>query len=508
MKRYIYLLIGLLIVFAFSACEDLEVENINQPTLEEINTPAQANGAAASLFNSIFSVSHMGGLTADEPLLAWFNAADVGSCSWGNFGMRDISSEPRIEYNNTPAYPNGIAVTRYYQQLYSYLSSANDLLVALTIDEDSVIEEPARVKALAKYAQAYYLGHIGMAYDQAFVVTEYNDVLEDEIELLSYDIVIDSALAIIDQCIALCEDNEFEIPEEWLPTAATYTNVEMGELANTLGARLLTYRSRNAADNVANDWSAILAYAEEGITMDFAPIMNDVDWHNYYMWYQIRDGWGRIDMRIINMIDPGMDPWFPASGKIEDLPNNGVASNALDSRLGYFEYMDAQAFLAERGIYHYSTYRLQRYDSYKDSRTGALPVIMKWENDMIWAEALARTGDLTGAAAILNDAAGPRKVVGGMVDVAEDLAEILEAIYYEKTIECMLTTEMTEFYDMRRRDMLQAGTLLHLPIPAQQLEVLELPFYSFGGTTGVAGEDYSPGGWETVDGYKKSEYGY
>ena len=134
---------------------------------------------------------------------------------------------------------------------------------------------------------------------------------------------------------------------------------------------------------------------------------------------------------------------------------------------------------------------------------------MRWENDMIWAEALVRTGDLNGAAAILNRADGPRKVRGDLPDVAANEADLLKAIFYEKTIECMLTTEMTEFYDMRRRNMLQKGTMLHLPVIAQQLEIMGLEFYTFGGTTGVAGEDYSTGGWETVsDFYKKETYGY
>ena len=36
-------------------------------------------------------------------------------------------------------------------------------------------------------------------------------------------------------------------------------------------------------------------------------------------------------------------------------------------------------------------------------------------------------------------------------------------------------------YDHRRVDDLQAGTLRHLPVPAKELEVLQLPLYSFGG---------------------------
>jgi starch-binding outer membrane protein, SusD/RagB family len=319
-------------------------------------------------------------------------------------------------------------------------------------------------------------------------------------------VLIDSAVKILDDVIKLC-DNGFTIPGTYVPTPEVYTNVELAGLANTLAARLLTYKSRNAAQNAANDWAKIKDYAANGIKIDFTVIMDDVTWYDYYKWYQIRDTWGRIDMRVINMLDPDMHPWFPASGIVTDLPNSGLASS-IDSRLSYFEYLPSQNFYAERGIYHYSTYRLQRFDGYKDTRVGPLVQIMTWENDMIWAEALARTGDVAGAADILNDATGPRRSVGLLADVPAVLEDVLDAIYYEKTIECILSTENTEFYDMRRRDMLQAGTPLHLPIPAQQLEVLEIPFYSFGGTTGVAGVDYSTGGWELKPGFEKSEYGY
>jgi hypothetical protein len=52
-----------------------------------------------------------------------------------------------------------------------------------------------------------------------------------------------------------------------------------------------------------------------------------------------------------------------------------------------------------------------------------------------------------------------------------------------------------EFCTMRKDDKLQKGTPLHFPIPGQQLEVNLMEPYSFGATKGVAGKDYSNGGW-------------
>jgi hypothetical protein len=505
MKRKLYILLtGLIMVFAFNACEDLNVENLNRPTFAETNVPAQAYATVGGLLNGIHLTSH----TFDEPLIAVYNAADVGTCSWGNFGMRDISSEPRVAYTNTPSYSNRLAVENYYLNLYGYLSIANDALLSISHDVSGVVQDPWMCRAVSYYAQAYTLGHIGMFYDKGFVVTNNTD-LTAEIPMVAYSVLIDSAVAICDKAIAICNAQTFEIPTAWLPTNETYTNVEFGRLANTLAARLLTYKSRNKTQNDANDWNKILGYSSKGIQMDYTIIMDDNTWYDYYKWYAIRDGWGRIDMRVINLMDPTMYPWFPSSGNYTDLPNNGLAVSDDARLLSDFEYMSSQAFYASRGIYHYSTYRYKRYDDYRATFIGPVPCIMRWENDMIWAEALVHTGDISGAAAILNSADGPRKVRGGLPDVAANETDVLNAIYYEKTIECMLTTENTEFYDMRRRNMLQAGTMLHFPIPAQQLEILEIPFYTFGGTTGVAGEDYSTGGWETVSPfYNKSTYGY
>ena len=52
-----------------------------------------------------------------------------------------------------------------------------------------------------------------------------------------------------------------------------------------------------------------------------------------------------------------------------------------------------------------------------------------------------------------------------------------------------------QFFEMRGKDLLQAGTPLHFPVPGDVLQSGNMEIYTFGGTTGVAGEDYSTGGW-------------
>ena len=493
MKRYSILVYSfLLVVLAFTACEDLEVENKNRPKFEETNTPAQVNGSAGSLFNNWY----MTAVEYDGPALSFFMAADAGSCSWGNAGMRDFSSQPRQLFNNSPSYPYVAAYEPYYKDIYGTLSSANDVLKAIA-SSDEPIENVERAKAVAYFIQGVTLGSIGTMYDKGFIVTEETDMTQD-IEPSPYQEIIAKSLERLDMAIQVCNNNTFTLPAAWLPMETTWTNEELAQLANTMAARTLVYSSRNAQQDQANDWARIKNYAQNGITQDFAPVMDDVSWYNLYVMYANWTGWARIDMRIIHMLDPDMPAWFPPSGDYTELPNNGQATSD-DARLEKdFQYMTAQDFSPERGVYHFTTYRYKRNDIYLTTWTEPLAYVRKTENDMILAEALVKAdNDLAGARAILNDPNNSRKARGELPDVTtNDKDELLRIIYEEKTIECLQTGEGIEFYDMRRKDMLQEGTPLHLPIPGQQLEVMQMEYYSFGGSTGEAGVDYSTGGWE------------
>ena len=101
--------------------------------------------------------------------------------------------------------------------------------------------------------------------------------------------------------------------------------------------------------------------------------------------------------------------------------------------------------------------------------------------------------NLAGAAAIIN--AGTRVTRGGLAPVGANAAEVEAAIFHERNVELYCSGMGVEFFTMRKADKLQPGTPLHLPIPGQQLEVNIMDYYTFGGDKGVAGQDYSNGGW-------------
>jgi len=100
---------------------------------------------------------------------------------------------------------------------------------------------------------------------------------------------------------------------------------------------------------------------------------------------------------------------------------------------------------------------------------------------MMLAEAYVHLGQKGQAISLINS--GSRVNRGGLPPMPDNASdeEVLEAIYYEVEIDLQRTWVGYQYFLNRRRDILQPGTPLHLPIPYGELEMLEMPVYSFGG---------------------------
>ncbi len=490
MKKMKYILMVFLTVFAMSACEDLEVENLNDPDFDTaFSNPGDIKGVAGGLINRWFMINQ----EYDGPGLALWTAADAGTCSWGNAGMQDFGNEPRLEFNNRPSYSNAIITENYYNTLYSVLSQSNDVL-AQTITNGVEMEDGSTpmVNAVAYFTQGLALGYLGLVYDKAFIVTHETD-LTQEIESSSYSQMVAAAVASLEKSIEMSSSSSFTIPSSWIP-GETWTSAEFAQLARSYAARLLVFSARNKAEDNATDWNKVYNLAKNGIQKDFAPLADDIQWYSLYQTYSIYPGWAQVDMHVINMMDPNMPARFPSTGNFSDLPNYGEASS-VDARLeSDFEYLSSCPFRAERGYYHFSSYRFKRLDTYIETWTEPMPVFRKAENDYLLAEAALRTNKLQEAADVLN--ASARVTRGNLPPVAANVEEIAEAVHYERIIELMLTGMGIEFFQMRKEDKLQEGTVQHLPIPGAQLDVMQMDYYTFGPGLGTAGVDYSDGGWD------------
>jgi hypothetical protein len=347
------------------------------------------------------------------------------------------------------------------------------------------------VNAVAYFTQGLSLGYLGLLYDQGFIITHETD-LTQEIEASSYSDMVAAAIASLDKCIEISNSSSFTVPSSWLP-GEPWTSAEFAELASSYAARFMVFAARNKDEDNATDWNKVYNYAKNGIQKDFAPLADDIQWYSLYQTYSIYPGWGQIDMYTINLMDPDMPAKFPSTGLFSDLPNNGQASSD-DARLeSDFEYLSSCPFRAERGYYHFSSYRYSRLDTYISTWTEPMPVFRKAENDYLIAEAALRTGKVQEAADVMN--ASARVTRGNLPELPADAAQITEAIHYERFVELMLTGMGIQYFQMRKENLLQPGTILHFPIPGAQLEVMQMEYYTFGPGVGTAGVDYSNGGW-------------
>ena len=509
-KRLKLFAISILAVFALNiGCAELEVENQMSPDTERVlSTPEDLLGLAGGAMRTWF----MRITATSSPGLAMATAADHLSCSWGNFGMKETSSEPRPAWNNSVTYSYAYVNRDCWNSLYSSLSAVTDVLMMIEdgaqIGEDG--EDNDMTKAWCYLMQGLNLGYLGLIFDKAKIVDEEADL--GALEYSTWREVVDAAIVKLDKCITACSAT-FTLPSGWIIGLNSFTNDDLKKLANSFAARFLAYAPRNATQAASQiPWATVKSYIQAGITEDWMPVMDDVTWWHNVITYGVYPGWVQVDMRTINLMAPIQPDYYPLSGQSSDLPNDGqvLAGESLDARMySDFEYKGSCPFKPERGYYHYTHYRMSRYDTYISTWTEPLPGMLLWEMKTLLALAEMEIGTKAAAIAILNDAAGARKVRGELADIpgsATD-AEVIEAIYYERSIECLLSSPGMHFYDMRRRDYLQPGTMLHWPVSAKELETLGEENYTFGGNQGVEGEDYAaatsgwpvqdkPGGWK------------
>ncbi len=483
MKNIKYILTVLFLSFAITSCEDfntdLDVDNVEDPNSNQLGTEATAG--------KLFQNWYVSNNAYRSPSLAMATMSDMHSCSWGNAAMRDSSSEPRIAWNNSDTYSNQSFTNTFFNSMHVVLADANGVIAS--IENGASFSDNNMVKAMARFAQGLAVGSLAMNFDRVWLSDETGSLNDGN--AVSYNDAITFALAKLDDAISIANANTFTVGANYFNGTAM-SNVELSQLLNSFAARILVNSVRNSTQRDGLDWGKVKNYASNGLTSDFT-ITGDGwnSWVSEWPLYSFFPGWGRVDMRVINLMDSGTIPYWVSANPVAPESTSGDARLLSD-----FEYLNGQNFISSRGIYHYSSYRHKRYDWYiSASYEGDYPEMLAAEIYLYEAEALLRTNDLAGAAAILNSATNPRKSRGNLPDVAVNAVDIADAIHYERSIEILSTGSGLAFYEMRRENLLQAGTLLHFPIPGKQLLAAKIDGYTFGGTSGTAGEDYSTSGW-------------
>lgn len=465
----------------FFSCDDFETD-LDVPFIEDPNSEQLGIEATADkLFQNFYNVAN----GYDGPGLMLATMADHISMSWGNRGMQDMSSEPRIAWNNSSTYPHAVATEAYFNSFYAILADANSIVIGL--EGETQFSDEDEYTSIARFGQGAAVGYQALLFDQVWLYDE-TGVLNDG-EPVGYMEAVDFALARLDEAIAAADRGDFELAQDFV-YGQDLNSEEWSEFLNTFAARILVMSARNEQQRDNLDWDRVLDYAQNGLTYDFAVGQDGwVDWWPDFIGYSIYPGWGRVDMRIVGMMDEDYPQYWPAGETT--LPPASSDDDRLETD---FEYMSSQAFPADRGIYHWTTYRHMRYDDWLGSGyTTNLYEMLQAENELYKAEAHLQLGNLSEAAAAINNSSRVER--GGLPPVAEDADAIAEAIHYERMVELLNSGMGLGFFEMRGKDLLQEGTPLHFPVPGAALDAAGLPMYTFGGSQGTPGEDYSTGGW-------------
>ena len=530
MKKLLYSL-ALVLAFGIAGCQDLAVENQNNPNRElALKEPGDVEQLIAGTWDTWWSATQW-----SEMAMLLTTMADENSSAWANWGMRDLSSEPRVAYDNDPSYARSTAAESSWFRCYTGISNANDGLQSIEAEPERFTQAGIninRAKAFAKFTQGLCHGWLALYYDRAFIVDETVDLQavalgQAELNLSPYNEVMDAAIGMLETTIALSQANSFDTGTDWI-FGVTLSSGELAQLAHSYIARFKAQVARDPAERAAVNWNDVLNHVNSGITSDFIPVGDDDgnrEWSSIHFYGQDGNTWSRADYYTIGPADESTCDG--GDGKIncyQEWLGTPVESRLVwdvksrDRRLvgdpvdltvdgKYFEYKgDNGPFPAARGTYNYSSHTHKRYREYNtNGANGPMPAMLMAEMDMLRAEALLHTGgskqtvaDLINKTRVANGelpAATANNATGSINDghTLADNASLWALMKYEKLFECFQTSGGLAFYDKRGWGDLVSGTLIHFPVPGSELETLALDNYTFGGGgAGSAPKDGKP----------------
>ncbi len=479
----------MIIIVTTSCSDDIDrVENLNNPNSEQV----LAKGSDLISVTGGGFVSWWQANNRDlYPALAV--AGDIATCSWGNFGMRVLSAEPRNPITNTSSWSDRTVIEQPWQGNYSAISSANDVIGAInnkgiTWIVDGEDRTPI-VSAATHFLRGLGYGYLGLLFEKGFLVDENTD-LSQKLSFVDYTMLINQAITDLDKAIEIANANSILIPGNII-NEVPLSSADLIKLCNSYKARFIVQSARSLTETNAIDWDNIKTLTENGITEDFGPTGdNGISWWtNATVLMDSENGFGafgaRLDMRIVNLLDPSQPVFFPA-GNGSTLPNPEITTS--DDRIGNgkdFEFRQDILFRSERGRFHFSHYFHTRnlndtnFSDGGDSKQ--IKTFLLEDNRLLMAEAKARGTDLPGAIADINESS--RVTRGNLAPLPTNTSqtEVLDAIFYERYIELYNTAVGSGYFDRRRIDQLQIGTFSHFPVPATELEVIEEDIYTLGG---------------------------
>lgn len=495
-----------------AGCFDLSVPNTNNPDRDRaLRNPGDVETLALGAWSTLWSRWHNGTTTYNTlPLVA-----DEHTGTYANDAALELSSEPRIPFNNSPISDAHANARAHWEGFYTVVSSANEALFAMNNGLRIIIGDEDRTlvtRTFAKLNQGLGLGYISMMYDQGFIADE-NTSLDDldNLQLRPWQELQAKALDIMQEVVQLTQGANWTFESESVYPGTTITPTLMRQMANTYSALFLVYGARTPAERAALDWNRVVNLLDQGITRDLtvqfratSPIFQSLYLWRHSMSSPTATFATRGDTKLIGPADVSgrYADWLSRDWSDDQktwfqivTPDRRITGAAGPTSPGkYYRYLPNQIMRPERGLYHFSYYQFYRYGPNGGYRTREHAIIPMDILNLIRAEAYYFLNRREEAAALVNIT---RVANGELPPVTADgvpqsptcvprmdgvnCAGLLDAIRWERAIEGVGVDGYRAYLDNRGSGRLSPGTFIHYPIPARELETIGVPVYTWGG---------------------------
>ncbi len=510
----------------------LDVKNLNNPDVARAySTPAGVEAIIGTLYQQLNNAVNTNNLQPQAHVLSLEGYSTVA-----NFGMNVRVAIPRnaivndrgnnVDGGNLADFSN----TQKLARNAANLVQAIDLIVTGGGTTGTPAQD-LRDRGFAQFVNGAALGYTSIMYDSGAIVT--NSVASSAIPpLAGYAALNTAALAQMDSALAsaggAAAASAFPLSAAWLGGNGM-TQVQFVQFVHSWKARLRAGVARSTAERAAVNWAQVIADATAGITTDIK-INVGGGWSCSYDCNQlyVSNGWHEMSAMFLGMADTSgayaafiAAPFATRDGsqvliRTPDLrlPQGATrAAQQADTPYNGSSFTPGRYFANRQAADDFpgdgwgtSNYDSKRYlNIYRASGVGPETQFPLAESNMLAAEGYIYAGNFAAAQALIDAsralhglasigpiASAAQQIQGGAngcvphVPVGPTFntvacGTILEAMKWEKRMEISYSTYAGWYQDSRGWGDLPQGTAIQWPVPNEEMDSRQQPFYNMGG---------------------------
>jgi hypothetical protein len=523
-----------LLVLSASACDQrLSVEDLSDPDVARVFATGQS--IESTIGAGYQTVHNAIANTNDEPGVEVWGLESYSSLNNFNLGTR--SAIPRLPINNVIGAPSIFSEFTALSKEARLIINAMNALDAL-VKAGKTTGTPARdlrARSFGFFVAGTSLGWNAIMYDSSAIVGP--GMPSDSVPPLSgAQDVMKAAIALLDSALAIANNpaaaSAFPLEASWMGNTTGFSLDQYKRVIRSYRARFRAGVARTPAQAAAVDWAKVIDDAENGINFNFmVNTGGSTGWSVGYDVTRYQDPtWSEMTMMYMGMADVSggyanfiaqdyahKNGWFLVVTPDQRWPQ-GTTRAAQNAASVQPTSVTSKPYISNRlatndvvgdgwGVSFYDYFRYRYIKT--NSNSGPFAEFLKAENDLLAAEGYIRTGNIAAAAAKIDlsrVANGGLPALSGVITSATQpvpggaqcvpqvptgsgtvaCGNIFEAMKYEKRIENTYASFGRFWIDGRGWGDLVEGTPLEFPVPYQEMQTRQKPFYLLGPGFGSA----------------------